>query len=744
MKNQFMSGLFVVFALALLPVTAGTMHPRISSLAYKDTTVNIWVVFKDKPDNMIQSRLFSQAALARRLRVGFQDRQRQDIPVNGRYVARIEAEGAKLRQIFKWANAASFSVTPQIAIKLAELSFVKSVSLVGMYTPVKSASWANSVGKRAKAPSAYGESLEQLSLIGVPQAHQYFEKLGLKPGNGVIVGVFDEGFWLGHPCFSHVVENDAVLAARDFVLNSSDPYISYVEHGTQTMSLIGGYDSASFIGTAWNANFVIARTEEGSEEHHQEEDNWAAAVVWAESLGVDIVTSSLGYRDGFTSPDTDYTFEDLDGKTTIIARAAQWAVERGVIVVNAMGNESFHSEEGYDSCTISSPADVEGVISVGGVASDLSISPFSSAGPASDGRIKPDLCAMASSVLVPVTAGYSTSSGTSFATPMVAGVTALICQRFPSNSAEQIRERLYRSCSFVPGQKAHDNVFGRGVPDALLACLDTNEFYGICVNEDGSRSAGAEIYCGDSAAAVSDAYGAFVVVIEPSFLPETLTVRKAGRDVAEYIVTELMCRAGIMSCENNQLVLSVRDTVGDPVPDAEVLAWYSGQGDTALYTTDASGKAAIKRNGMSQLFVKARTAEHSDFPVTSIEYLSCIDSAIMILDPRILPVIEVSAKVMSMVNIRNGNGIVYMDLRALKGRMDVNDRMTVSIRSANGRTVWEYEEHSGLSRAVDSDGLGMLTWDCRNINGRSVSPGVYLVAVRYGTRSYSAKILVSR
>jgi subtilisin family serine protease len=333
-------------------------------------------------------------------------------------------------------------------------------------------------------------------MLNVPVVHAYVEsELSAAPGTGVIIGLFDTGFRTKHACFSLFNTGGHMLADSDFIDNdetvsdpdsvANDPFNPYYhndEHGSATLSLIAGYDPPRFAGVAWGARFILARTEDskvlnnGEEiEKHYEEDNWAAAMVWAESLGVDIVSSSLAYRDGFTPPDTDYTYNDMDGRTTIISKAAGMAVRFGVIVVNAMGND------GPGPGTLDSPADVDSVISVGAVDANLNIASFSSRGPTSDGRVKPDCVAQGVSNAVPSIYGsdsisYWNESGTSFATPLIAGLCALIKQTRPNDAPSVTRDRLLASCAFVPGQTAVDNVYGRGVPDAKLACLPEGAF----------------------------------------------------------------------------------------------------------------------------------------------------------------------------------------------------------------------------------------------------------------------------
>jgi subtilisin family serine protease len=741
MLLRYRPTIFFVFWLLTPAFSHDNIENRLlKNLANRDTIINVWIIFTDKPQG--QAQVSGRAAL-RRARAGFAAQSAQDKSLNQQYVEAIKSEGASLRQIFKWANAASFTINASSLGRIAALPFVNTILPVRSYPAAVQAKAVRPLQKRAVNPSTYGESLEQLSIIGVPQAHQYFQRKSLNPGEGVLVGVFDEGFWLGHPCFSHIVSQNAVIADSDFVTHSSNPYISDIGHGTQTMSLVGGREEGLFSGVADAARFIVARTEDENIESHSEEDNWAAAIVWAESLGVDIVTSSLGYRDGFTPPDADYTYEDMDGATTIVARAAQWAVERGVIVVNAMGNESSHGILGYDSNTVSSPADVEGVVSVGSVSSDLFISPFSSAGPASDGRIKPDLCAMGSSVYLPSSTGYTYSSGTSFSTPQVAGIAALVRQLYPSASADEIRRRIYASCTFVPGQQETDNVYGRGVPDALLACIDTNEIYGLCADPDRNPVAGAKVFLGDSVIAVTDSFGAFTAELDRHNLPDTLMVTHADFPATEMPVSALQVRTGVMLCGDNTLMVSVSDSVGRPVDEAVLYAWPHNSTDTVEYVTDGTGTAIIERNLMAAYHIRVRAFGYLDYRDTVFSCLSCRDSGSVILRQRTLSSIAVYPNVISAAQIRSRAG-VFIDFCVPDAAMSGKDRTCrVSVRTADGRNVWDFQQVPEPGRPVSGKGGGMLVWDCRNEAGRAVAPGVYFVMVRFGGSTYLAKVLIT-
>lgn len=500
----FISILFLAVCLSTSIISAEGLAKELIPILGKDTLCKVWVRFKDKQP--FQDYHISTRALARRAKTNFTYNQ-SDLPVNAEYIAKIESYGVTLRHIYKWDNAASFLVHTSLLSKIASLSIVKDVSLVGSFIRFENKK-TGALEKRSTLRDSllYGYSFEQLNIINIPAAHRYLteDRKFSAPGKGVLIALFDTGFRLKHKSLQKVkqerikatfdfIDNDTSVADPDSVASDfAHPYYHNDLHGSTTLSLIAGYDPGNFMGAAWGAEFALARTENTyiidptnqlETEIHSEEDDWAAAVVWAESLGVDIISSSLGYRDGFQDTVSiadgksyrkvnDYQYSDLDGKTTIVSRAAMYAVQRGIIVVNAMGNEGAGKPG-----TLCAPADVDGVISVGALdrTGDV-IAFFSSTGPTSDGRIKPDLVVRGESVSIPAIYGdssmYVLGSGTSFATPIVAGLCALVVQSMQNKNSDRVKKCLYASCKFLPEQLVMNNVFGRGLPDALKACTD--------------------------------------------------------------------------------------------------------------------------------------------------------------------------------------------------------------------------------------------------------------------------------
>jgi hypothetical protein len=494
-----------IIVVAMVPFCcgAGELRPCLKKIQHTDTVCSVWVIFTDENSNASRP-FFPSRTLARRAKAGFKTSFMTDLPVPQRFIREIQQSGGVLRNVFSWANAASFSIHASKLEELAKKKCVKELLPIRTFVAKVPHTDIADLRKKTAFPDSgsYGSSWRQLRMANIPAAHNYIvNTLKKNPGDNVFIGLFDSGFLLSHHCFDYIKSHQSIIADSNFVDHNgevSDPdsirqaFLRIgesppEEHGSQTLSLIAGYAPGKFIGVAWGARFILARTEWVGKvandrfiefEVHSEEDNWAAALVWAESLGVDVVSSSLAYSWGFTDssgrlqPQMDYTYSDFDGKTTIISKAASEATKRGMLIVNSVGND------GPDRGTVNAPADVEDVVSVGGVDYNKVICGFSSRGPTSDGRIKPDVVTLALNPYLPLIYSSDSASyqfggqGTSYSAPVIAGICALICQTHPNDSAAEIRQHLYASCSFAPHQDSIDNDYGRGIPDASVACYN--------------------------------------------------------------------------------------------------------------------------------------------------------------------------------------------------------------------------------------------------------------------------------
>ena len=432
------------------------------------------VFFRDKGGDLAEARTqalrnLSGRALLRRERrgtaraLGF-----EDLPLAESYVRAVSERAARVRHELRWLNALSVLATQQELSEIESLPFVSSVDLVrsfrrGAPEPSQpltgSASGASRNDDVSEHSLNYGTALGQVQQIGVPALHDR----GLH-GEGVIVAVLDAGFDnLAHEVFA----TTRILAMHDFVNGDGDvangPDRGEGSHGTSTLSVLGGFKDGQLIGPAFAASFLLAKTEDTSSETPVEEDNWAAAAEWAEALGADVISSSLGYLDfdrGFTS----YTFADMDGRTAISTRAAELAAARGIVVVNSAGNSGLDAAHN----TLGAPSDGAHVLAVAAVTVTGERSGFSSVGPSADGRVKPDVAAQGTAVKVAGSrAGqYNTSNGTSFSCPLTAGAVALVLQAHPDWSVDDVLSVLRRTAT---NSQNPDRLLGYGIVDARAA-----------------------------------------------------------------------------------------------------------------------------------------------------------------------------------------------------------------------------------------------------------------------------------
>jgi subtilisin family serine protease len=286
-------------------------------------------------------------------------------------------------------------------------------------------------------------------------------------GEGVLIAMLDTGFNnLGHPAFAGL----NVLATHDFVnndINVSDQtgQMGSGSHGTLTLGAIAGFAPGELIGPAFAATYILAKTENTQWERHIEEDAWVAAAEWADSIGADIISSSLVYLGGFTNGETGYTWQNMDGDTAIITIGADIAASRGMLVVNAAGNNGFVSAP---QNTLAAPADGDLVLTVGATDNQGTRASFSSVGNTTDGRTKPDVMAMGQSVATvdPLSAFYIDATGTSLACPLVAGAAALVLQARPLASNIMLMNALR---STATNHASPNRTYGWGVIDALAA-----------------------------------------------------------------------------------------------------------------------------------------------------------------------------------------------------------------------------------------------------------------------------------
>ena len=432
-----------------------------------------WFFFRDKGPAALRKGAMAEAtaflterALARRAKVARTTAlvDETDLPVWSGYLEELAALGIEPVVISKWLNGVSAAATPAQKAAAAELPFIRRIQPVlhGRRPLPPSEAALFRPGNNGDAPLPYGRSLEQLEQIQIPAVHQ----LGIY-GQGVRIAVFDTGFRLNHEVFDSL----RVLYKRDFIQNDEEldnqpgERSDQNSHGTMVLSIIAANKPGTLIGGAPRAEFILAKTEDVAQEIRGEEDNWIAAAEWAEALGADIFSTSLGYIDW-------YTYADMDGDTAPITRAADLAASKGVVVVVAAGNE------GNDIWRyISAPADGDSVLAVGAVDNTGKVAAFSSRGPTADGRIKPDVMARGIAVAcidIPPAegrgSGYRSVNGTSAACPLAASAAALLLCANPELTPMELIDALRRSATL---NLTPDVDYGWGVIQTLAAVEST-------------------------------------------------------------------------------------------------------------------------------------------------------------------------------------------------------------------------------------------------------------------------------
>jgi len=441
----------------------------------------VWVFFADRPvaDPGLalaeRRRALDPRALARRVRTrGDAGVDLRDLPPAPAYVADVLATGARLRASSRWLNAISVDATRAQRRAIARLPQVQQLRRVA-----RGQRSTSDLLAPAPAPvaGAYLVGQAQLDRLGVPSLHE----CGLT-GAGVVVGVQDSGFALTHQAFAGAT----VLAARDFihdddiVADEANDVEKQDHHGTAVLSLVVGRDGETFSGVAPGVSLLLAKTEDISAETPVEEDYYVEGLEWIEGMGADIFTASLGYIDWY-KPD------QLDGATTVVAQAAAVAIGNGLIMFAPTGNS------GPNPATLISPADVDGIIAIGATNVDGVLAGFSSRGPTADGRIKPDLLAPGEGVwgVAPDTLDqYVAQNGTSLATPLAAGVGALLKQAYPQlGPAEMLA--LLRATAVAEGPPDSDHgwgmIDGPAAAGLYCTCVDADEdghFAARCGGDD--------------------------------------------------------------------------------------------------------------------------------------------------------------------------------------------------------------------------------------------------------------------
>ena len=417
-----------------------------------------WVFFQDKNEALETfeiSDFLSSASLQRRAEQDI-DIHINDFPVSPSYINTIKNLGFEVYRTSRWLNAISIFIdhTNELAL-LRELDFVSKIQKVKSYSR-RAIVDEVSIDQQIVANS-YGPSYGQIAQLNGHLVHEQGYK-----GQGRIIAVMDASFYKVDELamFDSLWINNQILETWDFVLNQELNYDNDTigSHGTMVLSCMGGNMQDSLIGTAPDASYILFRTEDTSSETLTEEDNWVAAAEQADLLGAHVINTSLGYSNLTDDPENTHTYSDMDGNTTVITIAADIAASKGMLVVNSAGN-SGNSEWYY----ITAPADGDSVLTIGAIGADSVLTFFSSHGPTADGRMKPNVVAQGLfSVVCNLDDGIRTANGTSFSSPIIAGMAASVWSAMPEVSSMDLFNLIQESGHLFP---EGNNDYGYGVPN---------------------------------------------------------------------------------------------------------------------------------------------------------------------------------------------------------------------------------------------------------------------------------------
>ncbi len=433
-------------------------------LSAADTTDYFyWVTFKDKAGSEVYLRhpdqFLSNRSILKKYAAGIAITT-EDLPVSEHYLSRLRQKGLSVQFASRWLNAACVVTHDTGAMAgIKKLNFVASAISLGFrvredmsrYEPVISGLMEEKsipVKTEPSSVSPYGAAKDQIMQIKADELH----RKGFT-GKGIQIAILDAGFYMANrmQLFDSLFLQGRILKTFDYVENEDDVFDDD-DHGMQVLSCIAANKPGVMLGSAPGAEFLLFRTEDASVEMPFEEALWVQAAEQADKLGADIITSSLGYTT-FDDDRFNHKLLDLDGKTTLISRAAEIAASKGMLVVSSAGNEGDVTWG-----KLAAPSDAAHVIAVAAVDKDGEIAGFSSRGPTADGRIKPDIAAMGKRTAVASASGYIVkSNGTSYSAPLLAGALASALE-YTGMTASQLRNTL------LSGNKP-DTLVGYGLPD---------------------------------------------------------------------------------------------------------------------------------------------------------------------------------------------------------------------------------------------------------------------------------------
>lgn len=378
-----------------------------------------------------------------------------DLPIAPAYLDSVSRTGIEIVGQSKWNNTLLVKIHKEKELnKLNSLSFItrklKVFSSPDSITERKRSSFRKELNCWESGPTHYGAAAEQLKSLGGQRIHER----GFY-GNGMMIAVLDGGFMNADriPALHGV----KLAGLKDFVVPKSNNIFEEMEHGTMVLSTMAANAPNLYVGVAPEAQYVLVRCEDERTESLAEEDYWASAAEYADSLGVDVINSSLGYHD-FDDVKTNHLYWEQDGETALISHTASMCADKGIICVNSAGNDGMGVWK-----KINFPADAKDILTVGSINEQGKNAAFSAVGPTADGRIKPDVMAFGSPASVITGRGaIINDNGTSFSSPLIAGMTACLWQALPHKTAKQIIKLVKMAGN---NQQHPDNIYGYGVPD---------------------------------------------------------------------------------------------------------------------------------------------------------------------------------------------------------------------------------------------------------------------------------------
>lgn len=471
MCNTINNFRFFLFTLFLLSISSSVFCQNLGLKKY-------WIEFNDKKNTPYSTlhpeKFLSLQSIARKKKYNIPILE-NDLPVNPSYLSQIKKTGASILYTSKWFNAAIVQIEDSTAIeKINNLPFVKKAQAVARIQSeadelkIKKTEYVSKNQKTQKKATEnktlsiadtlfYGRSYHQLDMLNAPILHRY----GFT-GKGMNVAILDGGFINvdKNPVFTKTFAEKRVIETFDFVQHDDSVYESST-HGANVFAILGGNLPGFYVGACPDANFYLYKTEDVDSETLIEECFWAVAAEHADSIGIDVINSSLGYSE-FDYPEMNYSYQQMNGDIAISTRAADIAASKGILVVVSAGNQG-NKPWHY----INAPADADSILAIAAIDSLQNKAAFSSFGPSSDNNVKPNIAAQGQNTVYVNTGGYIASgNGTSYSSPIIAGLVACLWQANTNKTNMEIIDAVQKSASQY---SSPDSLLGYGIPDFYKA-----------------------------------------------------------------------------------------------------------------------------------------------------------------------------------------------------------------------------------------------------------------------------------